>query len=48
MRPFDRLWRPGRTKVIKNFTLINGPASRREAAMVVVDGRIDWVGPQPS
>jgi hypothetical protein len=35
------------TKVIKNFTLINGTGQPPlpKAAMVVVDGRIDWVGP---
>jgi imidazolonepropionase-like amidohydrolase len=35
------------TKVIKNFTLIDGTGqqARPKAAMVVVDGRIDWVGP---
>ena len=35
------------TKVIKNFTLINGTGQPAlpKAAMVVVDGRIDWVGP---
>src|SRR5207248_1670516 len=35
------------TKVIKNFTLIDGTGQSAlpKAAMVVVDGRIDWVGP---
>jgi imidazolonepropionase-like amidohydrolase len=35
------------TRVIKNFTLIDGTGrpALPNAAMVVVDGRIDWVGP---
>jgi imidazolonepropionase-like amidohydrolase len=35
------------TKVVKDFTLIDGRGQRAlpHAAMVVVDGRIDWVGP---
>src|SRR6267154_320868 len=35
------------TKVIKNFTLIDGTGQRAlpKAAMIVIDGRIDWVGP---
>src|SRR5258706_13970282 len=35
------------TKVIKNFTLIDGTGqgAAPKAAMVVIDGRIDWVGP---
>jgi len=35
------------TKVVKNFTLIDGTGQRAlpKAAMIVVDGRIDWVGP---
>src|SRR6266487_2317996 len=34
------------TKVIRNFTLIDGTGRQplSKAAMVVVDGRIDWVG----
>ena len=34
-------------KVVRNFTLIDGTGQRAlpNAAMVVVDGRIDWVGP---
>src|SRR6266849_4105706 len=35
------------TAVFKNFTLIDGAAARPQpnAAMVIVDGRIQWVGP---
>ena len=35
------------TKVIRNFTLIDGATSAPlpNAAMVIVDGRIQWVGP---
>src|SRR6185369_10405110 len=35
------------TTVLKNFTLIDGAAPKPlpAAAMIVVDGRIQWVGP---
>ena len=38
------------TTVLKNFTLIDGASAKRlpNAAMIVVDGRIQWVGPSAS
>ncbi len=39
---------PAETRVLRNFTLIdgNGGPPMTAAAMVIVDGRIQWVGPQ--
>jgi len=38
------------TTVLKNFTLIDGASAKPlpNAAMIVVDGRIQWVGPSAS
>ncbi len=39
---------PGEVKVLENFTLIDGSGGSpvRDAALVVVDGRIEYAGPK--